>query len=127
VKTLLSALGKPIVWYSLAVLVAVLLVVGQCNSRNKLRASVANQEVAEAQAGLGQSAAEKTAEVTDLERQSAQTERANREAIQNAGNANETAGEAGDRGRAALCRRVQYRDTPQCAQLRQPDRSNPPR
>lgn len=105
-------------------LIAFGLTVGWCSRRDDVAREKFGSTVAERQAELGQSAAQTTARVTDAESQNAGQTARNAEDISRAENANETAGDAGNVGISGLCRRVQYRDTPRCVELRRLDRAN---
>lgn len=98
--------------------------VGWCSRRDDVARERFGATVAERQAELGQSAAQTTADQTKAEADNAAQTGRNRTEIMNAPNASETAGDAGNVGIGSLCRRVQYRDTPRCVELRRLDRSN---
>lgn len=108
-------------------LVVVGLVVGYCSQRDATARAKFEGRVAETQAGLGAEAAATTAgQVQDEADNAAQTGR-NREDILSAENANQPAGDAGDRGLRGVCGRVSYRDSERCVELRRADRADPSR
>ena len=86
-----------------------------------------NGRVADSQAGLGADAAKTTAGQVQAEADNAAQTGRNREVILDAENANDSAGDAGDRGLRALCERVRYRDSVRCVELRRADRPDAPR
>lgn len=89
-----------------------------CHQRDKAQKARGEAAVATSQANLGKDASNITAGVVEAEKGLSEVERQNREDINNATNANESAGDAGNRGLRALCRRVQYASDPRCAGLR---------
>lgn len=125
----LTDAGKRLVAISLTVLLLVLIVVGlsYCHERRKAQTAKANERVADAQATLGADAAITTADQVAAESENAGQTAKNREDILRAENANETAGDAGDRGLRVLCERVQYRNSERCIELRRADRADAPR
>jgi preprotein translocase subunit YajC len=95
-------------------LVVILLGLSFCQARKDAQRAKAEGRVAEAQASAAQGSIEVQAGVTkDIQAIDAQT-RENQQEIGNAANADQDAGEAGLRLNAALCRRVVYRDRPEC-------------
>ena len=105
-------------------IVALSLLVGYCSSREEVARARHDATVADRQAGLGADAAKTTAGQVQAEADNAAQTGRNREEIMNAPNASETAGAAGDAGLRALCRRVSYRDSERCAELRRADRAD---
>lgn len=106
-----------IVLIIVGLLVIIALTLGYCSQRDKAKRSATQAEIAQAQAGLGREALDKEGAINTSEREnSAQTEK-NRQDIEGATNAKDSAGDAGERGLRALCQRVQYRSDPRCAGL----------
>lgn len=99
------------------VLVVVVLTVGYCSQREKAKRSATQAEIAQAQAGLGREALDKEGAINTSERENAAQTEKNRQDIEGATNAKDSAGDAGERGLRALCQRVQYRSDPRCAGL----------
>jgi hypothetical protein len=124
-------LGKQLplkTWLTLAGIIIVCLVfLSWCNARERAATADAEKRVATAQANAGANAAAISDEQAADELAGADVTARNREDIQGAENANDTAGAAGDAGLRALCGRVQYYDSQRCAQLRLDDRSNAPK
>lgn len=105
-------------------LIVVGVAVGWCSQRGNVARAKFGSTVAERQAELGSDAAQTTARVTDAESQSAAQTARNTEEISRAENANETAGDAGNVGLRALCKRMLYHDSHRCVELRRLDRAN---
>lgn len=99
------------------VLVVLVLTVGYCSQREKAKRSATQAEIAQAQAGLGREALDKEGAINTSERENAAQTEKNRQDIEGATNAKDSAGDAGERGLRALCQRVQYRSDPRCAGL----------
>lgn len=99
------------------VLVVVVLTLGYCSQRDKAKRSATQAEIAQAQAGLGREALDKEGAINTSERENAAQTEKNRQDIEGATNAKDSAGDAGERGLRALCQRVQYRSDPRCAGL----------
>lgn len=99
------------------VLVVMLLTLGYCSQREKTKRSATQAEIAQAQAGLGRDALNKEGAINTSERENAAQTEKNRQNIEGANNAKDSAGDAGERGLRALCQRVQYRSDPRCAGL----------
>ncbi len=98
-------------------LVVKILVMGYCSQRDKAKRSATEAEIAQAQAGLGREALDKEGAINTSERENAAQTEKNRQDIEGATNAKDSAGDAGERGLRALCQRVQYRSDPRCAGL----------
>lgn len=98
-------------------LVVVVLTIGYCSQREKAKRSATQAEIAQAQAGLGREALDKEGTINTSERENAAQTEKNRQDIEGATNAKDSAGDAGERGLRALCQRVQYRSDPRCAGL----------
>lgn len=98
-------------------LVIVALTLGYCSQRKKAKRSATQAEIAQAQAGLGREALDKEGAITTSERDNAAQTEKNRQDIEGATNAKDSAGDAGERGLRALCQRMQYRSDPRCAGL----------
>lgn len=105
-------------------LVVVGLTVGYCSQADRVARAKFEGRVADTQAGLGADAATTTAGQVQAEADNAAQTGRNREDILNAENANQSAGDAGDRGLRAVCRRVSYRDSERCVELRRADRAD---
>lgn len=99
------------------VLVVLVLTLGYCSQREKAKRSATDAEIAQAQAGLGREALDKEGSINTSERENAAQTAKNRQDIEGATNAKDSAGDAGERGLRALCQRVQYRSDPRCAGL----------
>lgn len=99
------------------VLVVMLLTLGYCGQREKAKRSATQAGIAQAQAGLGREALDKEGAINTSERENAAQTEKNRQDIEGATNAKDSAGDAGERGLRALCQRVQYRGDPRCAGL----------
>ncbi len=105
-------------------LVVVGLVVGYCSQRDATARAKFEGRVADTQAGLGAEASKTTAGQVQAEADNAAQTGRNREEILNAENANQSAGDAGDRGLRSLCERLRYRDSLRCVELRRADRAD---
>lgn len=105
-------------------LIVIGLTVGWCSRREEVARAGFDRNVAGAQAGQGEKAATITAGQVQTEADNAAQTGRNREDILDAENANDSAGDAGDRGLRALCDRMRYRDSERCAELRRADRAN---
>ncbi len=105
-------------------LVVIGLTVGWCSQREQVARANFDKGVAGAQANLGADAATTTAGQVQAEADNAAQTGRNREDILDAENANDSAGDAGDRGLRALCERVRYRDSVRCVELRRADRAD---
>lgn len=99
------------------VMVVLVLTVGYCSQREKAKRSATQAEIAQAQGGLGREALDKEGAINTSERENAAQTEKNRQDIEGATNAKDSAGDAGERGLRALCQRVQYRSDPRCAGL----------
>lgn len=99
------------------VLVVLVLTLGYCSQHEKAKRSSTQAEIAQAQAGLGREALDKEGAINTSERENAAQTEKNRQDIEGAINAKDSAGDAGERGLRALCQRVQYRSDPRCAGL----------
>lgn len=116
-KRLLQLATNPAVWVTGLLLLILLLSFAWCESDKRRKAAVAEGRVAESQADLGRKAAETSDRQAGNEAENRKLDAENRDDIMGADNAKEDAGDAGERGLRALCRRVQYRDDPRCARL----------
>lgn len=105
-------------------LVVIGLAVGWCNANKDAARARFDGKVAGTQAELGADAATTTAGQVQAEADNAAQTGRNREDILDAENANDSAGDAGDRGLRALCERVRYRDSERCVELRRADRAD---
>lgn len=105
-------------------LVVVGLTVGYCSQADRVARAKFEGRVADTQAGLGADSATTTAGQVQAEADNAAQTGRNREDILNAENADQSAGDAGDRGLRGICRRVQYRDSVRCVELRRADRAD---
>jgi hypothetical protein len=105
-------------------LIVVGLTVGYCSEREATARAKFEGRVADTQAGLGAAAATTTAGQVQAEADNAAQTGRNREDIFNAENAHQSAGDAGDAGLRALCRRVSYRDGERCVELQRADRAD---
>ena len=99
------------------VLIIVALTLGYCSQRGKAKRSATEAEIAQAQAGLGREALDKEGAISASERENAAQTEKNRQDIEGATNAKDSAGDAGERGLRHLCARMQYRSDPRCARL----------
>lgn len=121
--TALDATAKRIVGFmALAcVLALILFALSVCNARQDAAKARGEGRVADAQAGLGADAMRRADELNEADRLGQVQTDKNTDFITGADNANDPAGEAGDRGRLAYCERQRLRQRPEphyCASLR---------
>jgi len=124
-RSLDTVVRRVIVFAVIGLLLVVIgLTVGWCNANKDAAKARFDGKVAGSQANLGSEAAKTTAGQVQAEADNAAQTGRNREDILDAENANDTAGDAGDRGLRALCDRVRYRDSERCVELRRADRTD---
>lgn len=105
-----------------AALIIALLVVGYCSQRREAATARSEGRVATGQATAAKGAVETTDGQLKAETTNRDLEARNRQDILNAENADQAAGDAGDAGLRAICRRVQYRTDLRCVELLGPYR-----
>ena len=105
-------------WVALGALIVVLLFAGavltMCNARKEAATANAKAREATAQANAGSAAVRATEGRYERDAATDAQTKSNADFIEGANNADESAGEAGLRGRAAYCRRMRNND-PICA------------
>jgi hypothetical protein len=119
----MDATARRIVGFGIlvCVLIALFLTLGWCNSDRQAAKARGEGRVADAQAGLGSDAMKRADDVTQADAAGRVATQQNTDFITGADNANETAGEAGNRGRLAFCDRQRVRKQPEpdyCPALR---------
>lgn len=123
-KEFLRALG-PTRWAMLAGAVALLIVailtLSYCSDRERLKRADGKASVATSQSGLGADAMKRADELGTANRDGQAITDANTNHITGADNADQDAGDAGNRGRLAYCERQRLRHKPEpgyCSELR---------
>jgi hypothetical protein len=109
-------------WLALIALLALILVgFAYCSQREQRQQAEGRGDVAEAQGGLGSDALGRLDRKGEDDRQGRDLTDSNTDFIEGAENANDDAGEAGDRGRLAYCERQRVRgrrEPDYCPELR---------